>query len=335
MTAWLIALLVWIAAGARAGRILVRPASTVRIAILVAVAAVAGAATLAIPEVVQAVDQWLSVLADPAEKIALTLWVCFAAAITTVAFAAWPIASRRNLRQVATVIYVLAAVDVLFTWARSPAAGWFAIALGGVFIVVTGLRNLAWTPLGRGIALFTLGTAIVTVLAVRQLFGPQRPFYEHQVWWWALANALLATGAVWVIVEVWVRARLLRHRIRTLHAVLTERFPEVTAEGFKRTTTMLRASDEVAHIMDALYLQSGGGIDAFVATPPPAEAEERAAAVARWVQDPVVAEPLDSRWVAPPEGMSARRWVVVLAHAYDQLGPDATRPSVTDAGGRP
>ena len=88
-----------------------------------------------------------------------------------------------------------------------------------------------------------------------------------------LANVLLAIGAVWVIIEVWVRAWLLRRRIRTLHAVLTKRFPEVTVEGFKRTTTTLRASDEVAHVMDALYLQSGGGIDAFVATPPPAEAE--------------------------------------------------------------
>ena len=171
-----------------------------------------------------------------------------------------------------------------------------------MFIVITGLRNLAWTPLGRGIALFTVGTAIVTVLAVLQLLDPQRPFYAHHAWAWGLANVLLAIGAVWVIIEVWVRAWLLRHRIRTLHAVLTKRFPEVTVEGFKRTTTTLRASDEVAHIMDALYLQSGGGIDAFVATPPPAEAEERAAAVARWVQDPVVAEPLDSRWVAPPGG---------------------------------
>ena len=334
MTPWLVALLVWIAAGARVGRILVRPASTVRVAILVAVAAVAGAATLAIPEVAQAVDQWLSAITAPAEKIALTLWVCFAAAITTVAFAAWPIASRRNLRQVATVIYVLAALDVVLAWVWSPATGWVAVAVGGVFIVITGLRNLAWTPLGRGIALFTVGTAIVTVLAVLQLLDPQRPFYAHHAWAWGLANVLLAIGAVWVIIEVWVRAWLLRRRIRTLHAVLTKRFPEVTVEGFKRTTTTLRASDEVAHVMDALYLQSGGGIDAFVATPPPAEAEGRAAAVARWVQDPVVAEPLDSRWVAPPEGMSARRWVVVLAHAYDGLGPDAARPSVADAGGR-
>ncbi|HEY5854747.1 MAG TPA: hypothetical protein VIW24_12025 [Aldersonia sp.] len=334
MTPWLVALLVWIAAGARVGRILVRPASTVRVAILVAVGAVAGAATLAVPEVAQAVDQWLSGLTAPAEKIALTLWVGFAAAITTVAFAAWPIASRRNLRQVATVIYVLAALDVVLEWVWSLATGWVAVAAGGVFIVITGLRNLAWTPLGRGIGLFTVGTAIVTVLAVLQLLDPQRPFYAHHGWAWGLANVLLATGAVWVIVEVWVRARLLRRRIRTVHAVLTNRFPEVTAEGFKRTTTTLRASDEVTHIMDALYLQSGGGIDAFVATPPPADAEARAVAVAHWVADPVGAEPLDSRWVAPPEGMSARRWVAVIAHVYNRLDPDATRPAVTDAGGR-
>ncbi|WP_280383267.1 hypothetical protein [Nocardia wallacei] len=43
MTFWLTALLVWMAAGARVGRVLVKPATTARVAIVVAVAAVAPA----------------------------------------------------------------------------------------------------------------------------------------------------------------------------------------------------------------------------------------------------------------------------------------------------
>jgi len=43
VSAWLVALLVWAAAGARVGRVLVRPATTIRMAIVVAVIAVAGA----------------------------------------------------------------------------------------------------------------------------------------------------------------------------------------------------------------------------------------------------------------------------------------------------
>ncbi|MFE7718598.1 hypothetical protein ACFU44_06100, partial [Nocardia rhizosphaerihabitans] len=91
MTLWLTALLVWVAAGARVGRVLVKPATTARVAIVVAVAAVALAATVAIPDIAVAVDNllpgglrsgWLST------GIVDSAWILFTTATSVVASAA-------------------------------------------------------------------------------------------------------------------------------------------------------------------------------------------------------------------------------------------------------
>ena len=87
------------------------------------------------------------------------------------------------------------------------------------------------------------------------------------------AALAISLGSVWLLVAVWVRARVLLRRVRRLHTTLVKRFPEVVVEDQTHTTTVLRASDHVAHIMDALYLQAGGGIDTQAATPAPATAE--------------------------------------------------------------
>ncbi|ONM49559.1 hypothetical protein [Nocardia donostiensis] len=327
MTFWLTALLIWVAAGARVGRVLVKPATTARAAIVVAVAAVALAVTVAIPEVGLAVDHLLpaglptGLLSD---GIVVSAWVLFASATSVVASAAWPVVSRRNLRQIASGIYVLGAAEIVLTLMVSHVVGWVVTAVGGVFIVVTGLRTLGWTALGRGIAIYTAGTALVVALAVGQMqrevveaprADPGQPGWAWPLW--QIAGLLIAFGAVWIVVELWVRARLLLRRVRRLHRVLVKRFPEVVVHEQTGTPTQLKASDQVAQIMDALYLQSGGGAEFAAAGDPPASVTERADRVAKWAGNPLGDVVVDARWIAPPDGVTPRGWVRAIAEAFE------------------
>ncbi|MBJ8345863.1 hypothetical protein [Antrihabitans sp. YC2-6] len=326
MSFWLTALAVWIAAGARVGRVLVRPATTVRLAIVVAVAAVAAAVTIAIPEVAVTVDR-VEFARDGHElsaRLQLAMWVVFAAGGSVVAAAAWPITSRNRLRRKAAAIYSGGLVVGLATLFATTIVGWIALLLATAFIMITGLRSVDWTPLGRGVALFTAGTTIIAVLAAGRaaslIRGREEAQHPGPTWAWSLAALLVSVGAVWILVEVWFRARLLMRRVRQLHADLTKRFPEVANDDPEHSTTVLKASDQVAQIMDALYLQAGGGGIAPLPTAPPPDGPRRASAVAAWVHDPLNADPVDTQWIAPPAGMSTRRWVGDIAAAYDKVG---------------
>ncbi|MFB8279817.1 hypothetical protein [Nocardia colli] len=335
MTLWLTALLVWMAAGARVGRVLVKPATTARVAIVVAVAAVALAATVAVPEIAVAIDNlrphgvhagWLS------DGVVVSAWIAFVTATSVVASAAWPVVSRQNLRQVAMVIYSMGLVAVAAAIAWSFTFGWEVVAFGAIFIVITGLRNLDWTTLGRGIAIYTTGSAVVAVLAVlevRRAFTDAAPVPPGQPNWawpvWEIAALLIAFGAVWIVVELWVRARLLLRQIRLLHRILVGRFPEVVAHDQTGTSTQLKASDQVAQIMDALYLQSGGGVVLAAVAPPPRSVAERADTVAQWARNPLGDVAVDARWIAPPEGISPRGWVQAIARAYDATSLEHVR----------
>ncbi|MFX0574033.1 hypothetical protein [Nocardia nepalensis] len=327
MTLWLTAMLVWVAAGARVGRVLVKPATTARVAIVIAVAAVALAATVAVPEIALAIDHLLprglhsGTLAD---GVVASAWILFATATSVVASAAWPVVSRRNLRQIAFVIYGIGSVAVAVNLFWSTTFGWIVVAFGCVFIVITGVRNLDWTALGRGIAMYTTGTALVAVLAVLQI---RRAFIDAPVakpgqpdWaWpaWEAAGLLIAFGAVWIVVELWVRARILLRQTKVLHRIMVGRFPEVVAHEQTGTSTQLKASDQVAQIMDALYLQSGGGVELVAAGPPPPLVSARADRVAQWARNPLGEVVVDARWIAPPEGISPRGWVQAIARAYE------------------
>ncbi|MGW0180239.1 hypothetical protein [Nocardia sp. NPDC003345] len=334
MTFWLTALLVWIAAGARVGRVLVKPATTARVAIVIAVAAVALACTAAIPDVGLAIDNLLPAGLPPgllSEGVVVGAWLLFVTATSVVASAAWPVVSRRNLRQIAWGIYGAGALAVVATLAWTYTAGWAVIVAAGVFVVVTGLRNLSWTALGRGIAVYITGTATVVVLAAAQirrgLTGAAGAEAGQAGWaWpvWQVAALLIAFGAVWIVVEMWMRARLLLRRVRVLHRVLVKRFPEVVQEE-TGTATQLKASDRVAQIMDALYLQSGGGVEIATAGEPPASVSARAGRVARWARNPLGPAMVDARWIAPPEGMSPRGWVQAIARAFD-AEPEPANP---------
>lgn len=343
MTFWLTALLVWMAAGARVGRVLVKPATTARVAIVVAVASVAAAATLAVPEISVAVDhllpngvhgEWFG------DRLTAASWILFGTATSVVAAAAWPVVSRRNLRQIAWMIYAGGLIAMLLTLVWSLTFGWVIVVLECVFIVITGVRNLDWTTLGRGIALYSTGTLLVGVLAALSI----RRALQHEpmevpgqgAWYWPvweLASLLIAVGAVWIVIELWWRARMLLRQIRTLHRVLVARFPEVIAHEEKGSGTQIKASDQVAQIMDALYLQAGGGVDLATvgiqltdATKPPDEVAPRALRVAEWARNPFGDVVIDPRWISPPPGVGPRGWVHAIARAYDASGSNA-RPN--------
>ncbi|NUS45688.1 MAG: hypothetical protein HOQ24_18605 [Mycobacteriaceae bacterium] len=322
MTFWIVALVVWVAAGARIGRVLVRPASTVRTAIIVAVAAVAAASTVAIPHVAQAIDSTAQLrVRDPllSDAQAVAAWVVFTAASAVVAFAAWPVTSRRNLLRVAAGVYLAGIVFAVVSVVVSPTLGWIVVAAGALFIGLAGLRSLAWNPLGRGILTYALGAMLIAGLAAVQVRrsiadGPVAARHPAPDWAWSGAAVFLAVGAMSILIEVWFRARILLRRIRSLHGVLVERFPEVVMDRPARTAP-LRASDQVAQVMDAMYLQAGGGALSGGGGPLPAHSAERAATVAEWVHDPTT-RPLDLRWIAPPDGVSARRWVSAIAKEF-------------------
>lgn len=115
-----------------------------------------------------------------------------------------------------------------------------------------------------------------------------------------------------------MRARLLLRQIRPLHRTMIKRFPEVVAHDQTGTSTQLRASDQVAQIMDALYLQSGSGVELVAAGAPPASIPERAGLVAEWARNPLGDIIVDARWIAPPEGISPRGWVRAIALAFEK-----------------
>ncbi|MGW4367445.1 hypothetical protein ACWEKT_17550 [Nocardia takedensis] len=320
MTLWATAMLVWIAAGARVGRVLVKPATTARVAIVVAVSAVAAAATLSIAEVAVAVDAaWPDGVRSGAlsEGLVTAAWLLFATATSVVAAAAWPVVSRVNLHRIALFGYAGGASAMAATVVWSFDIGRAVTALACVFIVTTGARSLDWTALGRGIAVYTAGTALVGVLSVWEIRrSSPGPGFGALTPGWVVASGLVAAGAVWIVVELWVRARLLMHRVGPLHRVLVERFPEVAAHGQPGTSTLLTASDRVAQIMDALYMQSGSGVESVAVGVPPVAVRERAALVAQWVRNPLGDIVIDARWVAPPDGVGTRGWVGAIARAF-------------------
>ncbi|MBF6272058.1 hypothetical protein A5789_06740 [Nocardia sp. 852002-51101_SCH5132738] len=328
----LTALLVWMAASARIGRVLVKPPTTARMAIVIAVAAVGAAATLGVPETAVAVDhsrpQGINGQAL-ADRLVAATWMLFAVATSVVAAAAWPVVSRRNLRQIAWAVYGFGAFLIAATIGWSILFGWAMTLLGCVFIAVTGLRNLDWTALGRGIALYTAGTmatGVLAALSIRRLTVGAQPVPPGEPGWfwpgWQLASLLIAGGAVWIVIERWMRARLLLRQIRALHRTMIKRFPEVVAHEQTVSVTELKASDQVAQIMDALYLQTGGGMELAAAGVPARSVTERAERVARWARNPLGDEIVDARWIAPPEGLSPRGWVQAIARAFERTAVD-------------
>lgn len=318
---WLVALAVWMSAGARVGRVLVRPATPVRVAIVAGVAAIAAASTFAIPDVADTIDDMAGGLNGTQLSAGLVLmsWVVFATAAMVVGFAAWPLAQGRGLVRLIGFTYAAGVAAGLVALCWRPVVGWAWVVAGCVLVAIAAIRNLKWTPLGRGIIIFLCGLVMVGVLAGWELAqtvrGQDGAGELGLPWVWAAASLLVAFGAVWILLEVWVRARILLWHIRHLHRSLTKRFPEVLTVETGHVTTTLRASDQVAQIMDALYLLAGGGAPGETASPPDS-VRSRAVQVARWVRDPEKTAMLDPRWIAPPGGLSTQHWIANIAKAF-------------------
>ena len=317
---WVVALVVWIAAGARTGRVAARQPTPLRIAMVIAVSSAACASTLAVPDVALRLDA-LAPTAGLSEILLELAWTLFAAASAVGAVSVWPILPRRALRAVATVIYAAAVLVGTALAGGYPVPALVFIVLALASVVITGTWHVAWTPLGRGIALVVVGSAMVLVAAVvglvREVAGETWIIGSSGAY--TTAAVVVSAGTVWVLVETWLRARRDLRRMSALHSVLVSRFPEVVEGDGKGSTTVLRASDSIAHVMDALYLQAGAGMFETRAQNLPESTTERSRILARWIDDPAGSEVLDTEWIAPPQGMSPRRWVLQLAEAYAEI----------------
>lgn len=228
------------------------------------------------------------------------------------------------MRIIYVVVLGVALVLGIAVWMDMPVPALFFMAVALAVVIGTGLVHVAWAPLGRGIALIVAGTSILFGAVVVALVGELVSDRDHPIQApvaYTVAALLASVGAVWVLAETWVRARRDLRRMRPLLTTLVERFPEVI-EGFGGArTTVLRASDSVAQIMDAMYVQSGAGMFA-TADGPPDSVSERSRIVAHWVRDPENSDVIDTRWIAPPEGMSPRRWVLTIAAEYNTENRD-------------
>lgn len=337
MMSWAVALLVWVAAGARLGRVVARTATPLRMSMVFAGFAIAFSSTVLVAGVWDIVDR-LSPRHHVAAMTVIVLWVALSAAGAMGAVSAWPVLTRPAMRGVATVLYsagTLVSIAVFFGY-PAPALIFVIVALA--LSVSTGLRHVAWAPLGRGIALIVAGSAILLVVVVMMLVGELRghdPLVSNVWrgtggWFVAASSVLIALGIVWVLVETWLRARFDLHRLRRVHTLLVERFPEVVDADSAGGTSVLRASDAIAQIMDALYVQAGAGMFDVGRTEPLPERDEQVRVLAQWIADPLASEVLDTRWIAPPDGMSARRWVLLIAKEFG-----ASSAAKTTKAGRP
>lgn len=298
---WLAALLVWLAVGARVGRVIVRSATTVRISIVFAVCFLAAAQTVGIDDVARTIDRrW-----DAAAVIAMC-WAGFSAASAVIATHAWPNLRPRPRRTTTAVISAVTVASIAGS-AFTPIVGWIFVVAALLFVVITGVRVCDWTPLGGAVGLYSLGACAPAAVAITVLFGAQPNRILLTV-----GALTISLGAVWVLLGTWIRARILLYRIKNLHRTLTGRFPEVVDRSRSRAPTVLRASDHVSETMDALYLQVGAGqLDDD--TEPPENPVERAARLAHMVRDPLADPVLGTHWIASPPHMSLAQWVTLIA----------------------
>ncbi|MGF0312063.1 hypothetical protein CH251_13095 [Rhodococcus sp. 06-462-5] len=301
---WLAALLVWIAVGARIGRAVVRSASTVRVSIVLAVGFLALAQTLLVDDVARLLEPYVDV------PIVIGLcWIGVAAASAAITLTTRPtLDAVQRRRAIAAVVCTGVAAGIASV--AFPTVAWTFVLLTLPLIIVTGVGMVDRTPLGRAVALFCIGFCAPGFVAVSVVFGSTP---RHSI---LTAGALLmAAAAVWVLATSWVRARILLWRINNLHRTLTRRFPEVLGEKRSGAPTVLRASDHVSEIMDALYLQVGAGqFDDGVAAP--ADSGARAGRVAQTVRDPLSDPIMGGHWIAVPSGVSLARWVTMIAFEF-------------------
>ncbi|NLG47251.1 hypothetical protein [Gordonia sp. (in: high G+C Gram-positive bacteria)] len=308
---WVIAALCAAAVGARLGRLTVRPPSLARSSVAVAAVAVAAAAAVRTPTV--------ALILGPVGSNAAVLtfvgcWVVVATATALIALSALPKLGARPLGAAAVAVSALAVADVVaMAVTGETMIGALFIVLSGIFSIGVGLRYAAWNPLGRAIAFYLFGLAIMVAVLV---VAPTE--VEPMSGWWAAAIIILSAACCSVMVESWAVARLDLRRTVDLHRALIAAHPELADPDYRSATPVLQANDRVSEILDGLYLHAGAGLV-------PAEGSEqsterpraRARQIARWLKEDEVTL-IDPDVLSTPDGVSDRAWVRLIAREFDR-----------------
>ncbi|GEE00096.1 hypothetical protein nbrc107696_05420 [Gordonia spumicola] len=309
---WIIAFLCAAAVGSRLGRLTVRPPSLARSSVVIAAVAVAGAATVRTPT--------LAVIIGPPgslrpEIVFVGCWVLVAAATAMIAAAAWPVIRRRAIDRL-TVVVPLLTVGVIVATAVTKHVVYSTVFIvaAGLFSLLVGVRYIAWHSLGRAIAVYLTGIAVVvgTLIADLRHVTPTSDL-------WAAAIVILSLACTSVMLESWFLARFDLRVNRRLSELLLTAHPELASADYSSATTVLRADDQVSQILDGLYLHAGAGviiveIDDVDALSP----VDRARQVARWLHDSE-STPIDPDLLTAPDGLSDRTWVRLLAREFNRL----------------
>ncbi len=308
---WIIAVLCSAAVGSRIGRLTVRPPSLARSSVVIAAVAIAAAATVRTPT--------LSVIIGPAGSTWPTLifvacWVVIAAATAVIAAAAWPPIDRHAIVWVTAVACLVTAADVAaLLLTEEVAVGSLFVIVAGLFSLAVGVRYTAWHSLGRAIALYLVGIAVVVVL-----FGVDINSTDPASAWWAVAIIILSMACCSVMIESWVLARVDLRTTRALSDFLLTAHPELAAADYTSATPVLRADDRVSQILDGLYLHAGAGviiveIDDVDALSP----AERARQIGAWLHD-TETTPIDPDVLTTPDALSDRTWVRLIAREFNR-----------------
>ncbi|MBM7365435.1 hypothetical protein [Gordonia hydrophobica] len=309
---WVIAVLCAAAVGARLGRLTVRPPSLARTSVAIAAIAVAAAAAVRTPTVA-------TVIGPPGSNaptlVFVGCWVVASTATALIAFSALSQLGRRALSVATVALSAVAVADlVALALLGETMVGATLIVLTGLFALGVGLRYAAWNPLGRAIALYLVGVAIMVVTLV---VSPDH--VQPDGVWWAATIIILSAACCSVMVESWAVARLDLRRTLTLHRALIAAHPELADPDYRSATPVLQANDRVSEILDGLYLHAGAGLVPAEGSDVDDSPRTRARAIAAWLHatDPDL---IDPDLLSTPAPLSDRRWVRLIAREYDRVG---------------
>ncbi|ALG86079.1 hypothetical protein [Gordonia phthalatica] len=307
---WVIAALCSAAVGARLGRLTVRPPSLARTSVAVAAIAVAAAAAVRTPTVA-------TVIGSPGSSapilVFVACWIVASSATALIAASALSQLGRRGLTTVTVAVSALAVADVIaMVILGETMVGAILIVLADLFALGVGARYIAWNPLGRAIALYLIGVAVMVVVLV---VSPDE--VTPTGGWWAVTIIALSASCCSVMVESWLVARLDLRRTLALHSALIDAHPELADPDYRSATPVLQANDRVSEILDGLYLHAGAGLV-------PAEGKEfdesprdRARKIAAWLRTDEFTV-IDPHLLSTPQPLSDLRWVRLIAREYDR-----------------
>lgn len=210
-----------------------------------------------------------------------------------------------------------------------------------VQMVWVGFRHADRTPVGVGLGLLATASAFQVVGSF--CGGIWRPlahgegFIGSPVGLWfqtlpgCLAAILMVAGFFWAPAVLRVRARRDMRRLRPLHDLLADLFPQL----FPPIESRISLSDKVfewsTHIQDGLTLLAqtrGLALNTDMAVP--ANESERVNAATNWILDRPVPG-FSYEWLHTPKTMSDEEWILKIADAYRERQEDLEAPASLSA----